>query len=303
MDISGLLGVIGGLLALVALGVALRVSGLLTAEDSRPLNTVLMYVALPALIFSSVYRAELDPKLGMLPAIAWVVALLGLAIGWILARLLKLEGPTAGAFIMACVFGNTGYMGYPVASALMGDAGLVRAIFSDVFGNTAAVISVGSFVAGYYGAGDVKVNPLKEIVTFPPFIALAAALALHSVPIPSLVTSWLDGLGMVVIPVIMISVGLSLKPRELKGHLSLASVVVVVKLLVLPLIAFGLGALLLDDPDSQRVAIIEAGVPSMMLLVIMGQRYKLDSDFIASAILATMIGAVVTIPLLQLLLG
>jgi hypothetical protein len=101
----------------------------------------------------------------------------------------------------------------------------------------------------------------------------------------------------------MISVGLSLKPRELKGHLSLASVVVVVKLLVLPLIAFGLGALLLDDPDSQRVAIIEAGVPSMMLLVVMGQRYKLDSDFIASAILATMIGAVVTIPLLQLLLG
>ena len=69
------------------------------------------------------------------------------------------------------------------------------------------------------------------------------------------------------------------------------------------LIAFGLGTLLLDDPDSQRVAIIEAGVPTMMLLVIMGQRYKLDTDFIASAILATMVGAVVTIPVLQLLLG
>lgn len=303
MDIGSLIGVIGGLLALVAVGVALRVSGLLSAEDSRPLNTVLMYVALPALIFSSVHRATLDPKLGMLPAIAWVVVLVGLAIGWVLARLLKLEGPTAGAFIMACVFGNTGYMGYPVASALMGDAGLVRAIFSDVFGNTAAVISVGSLVAGYYGAGDVKVNPLKEIMTFPPFIALAAALALHAVPIPDLVTSWLDGLGMVVIPVIMISVGLSLKPRALKDHLSLASVVVLVKLVALPLIAFGLGTLLLDDPDSQRVAIIEAGVPTMMLLVIMGQRYKLDTDFIASAILATMVGAVVTIPVLQLLLG
>lgn len=303
MDIGSLLGVIGGLLALVGVGVTLRVSGLLSAEDSRPLNTVLMYVALPALIFSSVHRAELDPRLGMLPAIAWAVALLGLAIGWTLARLLKLKGPTAGAFIMACVFGNTGYMGYPVASALMGDAGLVRAIFSDVFGNTAAVISIGSLVAGHYGAGDVKVNPLKEIVTFPPFIALAAALALHSVPIPELVTSWLDGLGSVVIPVIMISVGLSLKPRELKGHLSLASVVVAVKLVALPLIAFGLGALLLEDPYSQRVAIIEAGVPTMMLLVIMGERYKLDSDFIASAILMTMVGAIVTIPVLQLLLG
>jgi predicted permease len=41
----------------------------------------------------------------------------------------------------------------------------------------------------------------------------------------------------------------------------------------------------------------------MMLLVIMGQRFRLDSDFIASAILATMVGAVVTIPVLQLLIG
>ncbi len=287
----------------MGVGVALRVSGLLSAEDSRPLNTVLMYAGLPALIFSSVHRAALDPRLVMLPAIAWVVALVGLAIGWTLARLLKLQGPIAGAFIMACVFGNTGYMGYPVASALMGDPGLVRAIFSDVFGNTAAVISIGSLVAGHYGAGDVKVNPLKEIVTFPPFIALAAALALHSVPIPELVASWLDALGRVVIPVIMISVGLSLKPRELRGHLSLTAVVAAIKLVALPLIAFGLGALLLEDPDSQRVAIIEAGVPTRRMLVIMGQRYKLDSDFIASAILTTMLGAIVTIPVLQLLLG
>ncbi len=303
MDVGSLIGVIGGLLALVAIGVVLRVTGLLSAADSRPLNTVLMYVALPALIFSSVYRADIDARLAMLPAIAWAVALVGLGIGWLLARLLKLEGPTAGAFIMACVFGNTGYMGYPVASALMGDAGLVRAIFSDVFGNTAAVISVGSLVAGFYGAQQVKVNPLKEIVTFPPFLALAAALLLRPVPLPDLVTSWLDAIGNVVIPVIMISVGLSLKPRALKGYLGPATVVTLVKLVVLPLVALGLGAVLLQDPDSRRVAVIEAGVPTMMLLMIMGQRYELDSDFIASAILMTMIGAIVTIPVMQLLLG
>lgn len=303
MEVGSLIGVIGGLLALVGVGVALRVSGLLSAEDSRPLNTVLMYVALPALIFSAVYRADLDLSLGMLPAIAWVAAGIGLAIGWALSRLLGLKGPTAGAFIMACVFGNTGYMGYPVAQALLGDPGLVRAIFSDVFGNTAAVISVGTLVAGHYGAGEVKVNPLKEMATFPPFIALAAALILRSVALPELVTSWLDALGKVVVPVIMISVGLSLKPRALREHLPRISVLVLVKLVLLPLIALGLATLLLDDPASLRVAVIEAGVPTMMLLVIMGQRFRLDSDFIASAILATMVGAVVTIPVLQLLIG
>jgi predicted permease len=41
----------------------------------------------------------------------------------------------------------------------------------------------------------------------------------------------------------------------------------------------------------------------MMFTMIMGLRFKLDMDLIASAILLTMMGAVVTIPLLQLLVG
>jgi predicted permease len=41
----------------------------------------------------------------------------------------------------------------------------------------------------------------------------------------------------------------------------------------------------------------------MMFTMIMGLRFKLDIDFIASAILLTMVGAVLTIPLFQLLIG
>lgn len=303
MDLGGLLAVIVGVLGWVAIGAALRVTRVLAAEDARPLNSVLMYVALPALVFTAVWRAEPDPSFAMLPVIGWAVVFVGLALAWALARLLRLEGPTAGAFIMVAVFGNTGYVGYPVAQALLGDAGLVRAIFSDVFGNTAAVISVGTLIASHYGAHDVKVNPLREIVTFPPFIALAAALALHSVPIPDLLISWLDALGKIVVPLIMISMGLTLKPRALGGHLGRASVVVAVKLVVLPLVALGLGSLLLGDVASVRIAVLQAGVPTMMLLMIMGERFKLDTDFIASAILVTMVGAVFAIPLMQLLIG
>jgi len=302
-DFGSLLAVIGGLLGFVAIGVVLRLTGLLAAEDVRPLNTVLLWVALPALIFTAVKRSPIDLSLAMLPAIGWAVVLVGLAAAWGLSKLLKLEGPTAGAFILVCTFGNTAYVGYPVAQALLGDAGLVRAIFSDVFGNTAAVISIGTIVASHYGTPCAKVNTLKEIVTFPPFIALALALVLHSVPVPVLVTSWLEALGKVVVPVIMISVGLTLKPKALRGHFARASVVAAVKLVALPLVAFGLGSLLLPDPASLSIAMLEAGVPTMLFIMIMGLRFKLDTDFIASAILVTMVGAVLTIPLLQLLVG
>lgn len=301
MEALGLLTVIGGLLGYVAIGVTLRVTGMLCAEDARPLNTVLLWVGLPALIFTAVYRSPVDVEFAILPAIGWGVVLVGLALAWLLARALKLKGPAAGAFILVAVFGNTGYVGYPVAQALLGDAGLVRAIFSDVFGNTAAVISIGTLVASHYGEHDVKVNPLKEILGFPPFIALAAALLLHSISVPEPVMSWLDALGKLVIPMIMISVGLTLKPRALRGHLGRASVAAMLKLVALPLVALGLGLLLLSDQASLRIVVLQGGVPSMLLTMIMGLRFKLDSDFIASAILVTMLGAVVTIPLLQLL--
>ncbi len=303
MEVGQLLGVIGGVLGYFALGMVLRVTGLMKAEHAHPLNTLLIYVALPALIFTTVQQAALDLSLGLLPLVGWGVVLVGLAVGWALARLLGLEGPAAGAFMLAAAFGNTGYIGYPLASALLGDAGLVRAIFYDVFGNTAAVITIGTFIASRYGEHDEQVKPIREVVTFPPFIALAAALALRSVAVPTVVGDWLDALGKLVVPMIMISVGLSLRPSKLKGHLRDVAAVAGIKLLVLPAIALAAGSLVFSSAESLRVAVIEAGVPTMMLTMVIGMRFKLDTDLIASAILVTMTGAIVTIPVFQLLIG
>ncbi len=301
MSIGQLLPVILGVLAYVILGVVLRLTGLLSAADAKPLNTLLIYVALPALVFNTVQSAVLDWRLAIVPVIAWVLALVGIAIAWGITKLLHLEGPTAGAFILVAVFGNTAYVGYPVASALLGEPGLVRAIFYDLFGNTAAIITLGALIASHYGEHNLKVNPIREIVTFPPFIALAFALAMRSVPVPTLVSNWLDVLAKLVVPMIMISVGLSLRPEKVRGHLAKAGIIAGLKIVMLPLLALVIGTLVLRDPASMRIVVLEAGVPSMMLTVVVGMRFKLDVDLIASAILVTMLGAIVTIPLLQLL--
>lgn len=301
MSIGQLLPVILGVLGYVVLGVVLRLTGLLSAADAKPLNTLLIYVALPALVFNTVQSAVLDWNLAIVPVIAWVLALVGIAIAWGFTRLLRLEGPTAGAFILVAVFGNTAYIGYPVASALLGEPGLVRAIFFDLFGNTAAIITLGALIASHYGEHDLKVNPVREIATFPPFIALALALAMRSVPVPMLVSGWLDVLAKLVVPMIMISVGLSLRPEKVRAHLSKVAIIAGLKIVMLPLMALAIGTFVLGDPASMRIVVLEAGVPSMMLTVVMGMRFKLDVDLIASAIIVTMLGAIVTIPLLQLL--
>jgi len=303
VSVGALIGVIAGVLGYVALGVVLRVTKLLSPEDAKPLNTLLIYVALPALVFVTVQTAEVGWELATIPALAWALAIVGVILAWGLSRWLGLAGATAGAFVLTAAFGNTGYIGYPLASAILGDAGLLRAIFYDIFGNTAAVVTIGALVASRFGDHELKVNPLREIVTFPPFIALGLALALKSVAVPVPVMDWLGVLGTLVVPLIMVSVGLSLKPAKLREHLPAASLIAAVKLVVLPLLAWAAGSALLRDDASLRVLVLEAGVPTMMLTLVIGMRFKLDTDLIASAIVVTALASIVTVPLLQLLIS
>lgn len=301
MPLGDLLGVIAGILGYVGIGVALRVARVLKPEDAKPLNAVLLHVGLPALVFSSVQRADIDWSLALVPALAWAVALVGIVAALASARAMRLAPAAAGAFVLAAVFGNTGYIGYPVAHALLGEPGLVRAIFSDIFGNTLAMIAIGTFVAARVSQHEAEVHPLKEIATFPPFVALALALASRGVAVPDAFMDWLGALGKIVVPLIMISVGLSLRPRRLKEHAGVVAAAAAVKLVLLPLVALLAARLVSQDEASARVVVLEASVPTMMMAVIIGHRFDLDTELIASAVLVTTVASAVAIPVWQML--
>lgn len=301
MTIATLAGVIGTLLALTGVGMLLRMSGRLAAEDARVLNTVIIFVGLPALIFRAVHAAELSWDLLGVVAIAWVVFGVGIGLAWLVARPFNFPKRTLGAFLMCAALGNTGYIGYPIALGLLGKTGLVRAVFYDVFGTVIALLTVGIIIASRFGTSEEKPNLLKELLAAPALLAVVLALATRSIPVPSLVDSGLEALASLVVPAIMISLGLTLKPRTIGTYALPIAAVSAVKLLVLPLVAVGLGSVGLRDPDAVRLVAIEAGAPAMMLTLVYGGRFGLDTEFTASAILVTTAASVVTIPLLQAL--
>jgi malate permease and related proteins len=287
--------------AIVGLGVVLRTTGILRREDARPINQVIIYVGLPAFIFRAVYSATLRADLLGVVAVAWVVFAVMLGVGWLAARLLKLSDEIAGGFIIAVALGNTGYIGYPITSALFGSGGLPEAIFFDVFGTVCALALVGLLVAQHFGHNEeARVNPIRELFTFPAVIALIVALVLRAVPIPNPVMGGLELLANMVAPLIMISVGLSLRARTLGEQAGPLAILGVLRLVVAPLIGFGIGVLLLGHGPALRVTVLEAGMPAMMLTLVVGERFGLDTDFIASAIFVTTAACALTLPFLQL---
>ena len=291
--------------AIVGVGALLRATKILRAEDARPINALIIYVGLPAFIFTAVHGATLRLDLWGVVAIAWVVFAAMAALGWLAARALKLPREMAGGFIIATALGNTGYIGYPITAALLGERNLPEAIFYDVFGTVGALVLVGLLIAQRYGTNEeARVNPLRELVTFPAVIALAVALLLRTVGVPDLVSHGLGLLANMVAPLIMLSVGLSLKVSTIGRAARPLAALTALRLVVAPAIALGVGMLLLGSAGGGmplRVAVLEAGMPAMMLTFVVGERFGLDTDFIASAIFVTTAAAAITLPLVQLL--
>ena len=301
MAVGASIEVVVRILLLIGVGVALRASRLLPREAAKPLNTIIVWVALPALVFQAVHPAHLEVAFLGVVAIAWVVALVGMGVAWVIGRTLRLPAPVLGGFMLVCGLGNTGYLGYPIVSSLLGKAALVPAVFYDVFGTVGVLLTAGIAVCARFGEHDERVSLLREVLTFPALIAMVAALVLRPLPVVNLVSIGLDGLASMTVPLVMISVGLSLDLSKLRGHLKWAGPAAAVKLVALPALAWALAVVVLRDPMLVRVSTVEAGMPSMMLGLVFGMRFGLDDEFIASAIVLTTVAAAVTLPIVMVL--
>ena len=301
MTAAALASTILTFVAIVGVGALLRVTDVLRREDAQPLNRAIIYVGLPAYIFKAVHGQALRLDLLGVVAVAWVVFAVMLGVGWLVARLLRLPDEIAGGFVIAVALGNTGYIGYPITAALFGASRLPEAIFYDVFGTVFALALVGLLVAQHFGHNEeARVNPVRELFTFPAVIALIVALLLRTVAIPDAVMNGIGLLANMVAPLIMISVGLSLRARTLGSQAGPLAVLGGLRLVVAPLIGLALAWLLLGSGPALRVTVLEAGMPAMMLTIVVGERFGLDTDFIASAIFVTTAASALTLPLLQL---
>jgi predicted permease len=303
MSASALATTVLTFVGIVGVGWVLRATGRLRAADAKPINAIIIYVGLPAFIIRTVHSARLDSRLAVVVAIAWAVFVVTLLLAWLVARMLRLPPVVTGGFLLTAALGNTGYIGYSIVNSLLGRQALPQAIFYDVFGTVGALLIVGLAVAEHYsGSAERRKHPLREVLGFPAVIALAIGLASRGVPIPNAVSAGLDLLANLTVPLIMISVGLSLRMGALRRWALPLTAVAMLRLVVAPLVAYALGSIALaGDPRALSLVTLQAGMPAMMLSLVVGARFELDTDFIASAIFVTTAASALSIPLLRLL--
>ncbi|MCL5291647.1 MAG: AEC family transporter [Actinobacteria bacterium] len=299
MAVGNLVSSILAVVFLIALGYLAKRTGLLSVENRQVINDIIIYLAMPALIFRAVTQSKLDSSLLKIPLLAIIVMLISVGAAFILGRLLKLDRTTFGALLLVSAVGNTGYLGYPLTINLFGQGNLVRAVFFDIFGSVLFVFTVGIIIAHRYGDGKEELNISRELFTFPPLVGLAAAFLLRGFSLPFFVTKAIGFMADATIPLIMLSIGLSIELSHIFEQRKPLTIAALVKLIFAPLIALvGVRALGFPPVDG-GIAILEASMPAMMFSLIIGMKYGLDVEFLPAAIIGTTLLALLTVPIWQ----
>lgn len=270
------------------------------------LNNIIIYLTMPALIFRAVFEAKISLSLINIPILAIAIGSVSMAIAFTVGRFLRLKRPTLGALILVAAIGNTGYLGYPLTLQLFGLQNLVKAVFYDLAGTVVFTFTIGLIVAQKYGESEGKVNILKEMFTFPPLLGLFAslipALALKGIELPKFLADTIGFLADATVPLVMLTIGLSLEPARAKDYKLAIAVVILIKLFLTPVVALFGGVMVGVTGTDLGVIVLEASMPSFLLSLVIGLRYRLDIDFLAAVIVVTTSLSMLTIPVWQYVL-
>ena len=296
---SDVISTIVVILFLIFLGYFLKRIELLNIKDIEVLNKLVINVAMPCLIFSSLYGADLSniTILAVMPMISIIVGAFSGLIVFIILKKKKFPEKKLWGAVVPVVLGNTAFLGFQMVLGVFGQAGLLRAIFYDM-GTLIMFLSLSIILIANFG-GDVK-DVFKKILGFPVLwgFILGITFNLLNIPIGDIPTSILGYLAAIAIPVIMISLGLSLQFKGLKNNLKIAGLDVVVKLMIAPLIALIVVILLGLSNMEFTIAVVEAGMPSGMLTMVLAVTYKLDFNIAADCSVVTTIFSLITLPIL-----
>lgn len=273
------------IVVLILIGYICRRIGLLKPEDAKILNKIVVYIAIPSLIFLAMYNADLSDTvtLGTITLICITIGLLCGGIAYLFASLRNYSKETRWGLVTASAMLNSGFLGYPVVLGVFGSIGLVSAVFYDL-GSVILFIFFGFLLILVYGGNYQGI--FRESVFFPSIIAISLGVLANvfQLPLGSLGPDILGYLSGAAIPLIMLSLGLSLEFKEVKEYFAAASFVSVIRLVISPLIAIVLASLLGLSGVNFQVTVVQAGMPSGMLTMVLAIIYNLDIKITAACV-------------------
>lgn len=280
-----------------------------TVALRNQLSQLTLYLTYPSVLFSVALSTPITDDLLVVPLVTALAAFAGGALAWLIfyrtAWGRRLPAGTRAVLLIGAMFGNTFNVGVPVLSFLHGPDALRYAVFNDMLMVMPLVWSVGVWIATRLGepGGPREANVLRVMLSMPPIWAFIAGATLRQAGFeyPPLVDA-ARMIGQPTIPVMLFVVGLTIPWRDLAPRREVL-VATAIKLAVVPVAAWLFGLLLFGAPAAASASVAAAAVlssvPTMLTLLVLAERFRLDAPAAALLIGWSTIFFWLTLPLLM----
>ena len=271
--------------------------------NPRPLSQVIFYVFSPILVFKLITHSQLSNRdiLQTLIIALLLMTVIGV-LTWLIGGILRIDRKMLAAVMITSMFMNAGNYGLPLTSFAFGQAALAFAsvffVINAMFTNTVGIVIASS--------GSMSVfNAIKGLIKFPAIYALALGILFLQFKwqLPSGLDRTVTLLSDAAIPCMLVLLGMQLVNIRLDGHVVPLILTSSMRLLIAPLIAFGLTRLFGMTGPSYQAVVLEAAMPVAVLTTILATEFDAEPTFVTTAVLVTTLISPFTLTPLLAFLG
>lgn len=261
------------------------------------MEKLVYYVLFPALLFYATARTPFDfSHTGTLLETALLASVCGIALGW-LGKPLFSAGPMVFESAVQTAFRFNSYIALAIASRLAGETG--TALMALIIGFAVPLCNMAAVHALAHKQGGLALALAKN----PLLVATIAGVLfnLSGLHLPEVVSATLNRMGNASIALGLITVGAGLRLSGMRRSRGLAAYFIVVKLLLLPVIAYGIGRWLELPRQHLQIAVMFCALPTASSAYVLAARMGGDGPFVAFVISVGTLLSAVTLPLWLLL--
>jgi predicted permease len=257
--------------------------------DIQAFVDLIVYITGPCLIFASISRSDIN--LTDFTTIAGAALAIILIMAFSAFLILKLTHSDKNGLYLPMVFGNTSYLGYPVALFAFGMDGLSRAVVYDMM-NSLVIFSLGIYIVHHK-------NEIQEAFKVPLLYAVVIGLAVNllQIPVPDLVFTPIELIGMITIPLALLVLGYKLTEIKISAA-KIALLASVFRIGGGVLVALAIINLLSIDGLVKDIIVLQAAMPSAVMAMILAAKYNRDASLVASVVLITTVLSMISIPII-----
>jgi len=314
MEISVIIRQMLILFIMIGVGAILRKTRVLSDPVDSGITKMIITCTMPAMLLNSVISRTGDKDFSLVLkfiVIAFAMYTILPLIAIPLTRLLRVKPNVRGIYMYLLIFGNVGFMGFPLIEALFGTESILYAGIFNMFFNLLAYSYGVIIVSKDSVEGEVKDETApkfkisaKTLLT-PGISVSVLALIIFFLPVkfPSVICSAVGYIGNTTTPLAMIVLGSTLakmKPGKVFTDKAVY-LYVLVRGILLPLALFPLMKLLIKDTFVLQMALIMLSMPAANTSVLYAKEYHSDELFAARCVFLSTLFSVITIPLILII--